>query len=127
MKKYLLSSLGISGVLWIGFVLNGFGLWELHPHFPFMVLFFLIQSVLISWLLSLAEKDPPRLPLYAIGAVSLRFLTAVFYMLILVLLKLDELRPLIIQFMVVYLLYMVFELSMVLANLRPNSPGNEET
>lgn len=126
MKKYLLTSLAISFVLLAVYFLNGFGLLALHDHFPYMVLFFFLQSLLISWLLSLAEKDRPRLPLYAIGAVSMRFLTAIFYMLILILLKVEELRPLIIQFMVVYLLYMVFELSIVLANLRPNSQGNKE-
>ncbi|MDW3196306.1 MAG: hypothetical protein R8G66_28290 [Cytophagales bacterium] len=126
MKKYLFTSLGISLVLVAVYFWNGFGLIELHSHFPYMVLFFFLQSLLISWLLSLAEKDRPRLPLYAIGAVSLRFLTAIFYLLILILLKVEDLRPLIIQFMVVYLLYMVFELSIVLANLRPNSQGNKE-
>ena len=126
MKKYLFTSLGISLVLLVVYFLNGLGLIELHGQFPYMVLFFFLQSLLISWLLSLAEKDRPRLPLYAIGAVSLRFLTAIFYMLILILLKVEDLRPLIIQFMVVYLLYMVFELSIVLANLRPNSQGNKE-
>ena len=126
MKKYLFTSLGISLVLVAAYFMNGFGLIELHSHFPYMVLFFFLQSLLISWLLSLAEKDRPRLPLYAIGAVSLRFLTAIFYLLILILLKVEDLRPLIIQFMVVYLLYMVFELSIVLANLRPNSQGNKE-
>ena len=127
MKKYLFTSLGISLVLLVVYFLNGLGLIDLHGHFPYMVLFFFLQSLLISWLLSLAEKDRPRLPLYAIGAVSLRFLTAIFYLLILILLKVEDLRPLIIQFMVVYLLYMVFELSIVLANLRPNSQGNENT
>ena len=126
MKKYLRVSIGISFVLLLVYFLNGLGLMELHGHFPYMVLFFFLQSLLISWLLSLAEKDRPRLPLYAIGAVSLRLLTAIFYMLISILLKVEDLRPLIIQFMVVYLLYMVFELSIVLANLRPNSQGNEE-
>lgn len=126
MKKYLLTSVGISIVLWLVYFLDGLGLLELHNHFPYMVLFFFFQSLLISWLLSMAEKDIPRLPLYAIGAVSLRFLTGIFYMLILILLKVEELRPLIIQFVVVYLLFMVFELSIVLANLRPNSQGNEK-
>lgn len=126
MKKYLFTSIGISLVLLVVYFLDGLSLIELHNHFPYMVLFFFLQSLLISWLLSMAEKDRPRLPLYAIGAVSLRFLTAIFYLLILILLKVEELRPLIIQFMVVYLLYMVFELSIVLANLRPNSQGNKE-
>ncbi len=126
MKKYLLTSIGISLVLLVVYFLDGLHLVELHAHFPYMVLFFFLQSLLISWLLSLAEKDRPRLPLYAIGAVSLRFLTGIFYMLILILLKVEDLRPLIIQFGVVYLLFMVFELSIVLANLRPNSQGNEE-
>lgn len=125
MRKYLLVSAGISLTLLIFYLLGGFGFLALHAHFPYMILFFFIQSLLISWLLALAEKDRPRLPLYAIGAVSLRLLTAIFYMLILILLKLEDLRPLIIQFMVVYLLYMLFELSVVLANLRPNSQGNE--
>lgn len=126
MKKYLLASLGTSIALWIAFIFDGFYIWDLHVHFPYLVLFFFIQSILISWMLSSAEKDRARLPLYALGAIVLRFLTGIFYVLILYMLEMEEFRTLIIQFAVVYLLYMVFELSIVLANLRPNSQGNEE-
>ncbi len=126
MKKYLFTSIGISLLLLVVYLLDGLSLVKLHDQFPYMVLFFFLQSLLISWLLSLGEKDRTRLPLFAIGAFSLRFLTGIFYMLTLVLLKVEELRPLIIQFMAVYLLFMVFEMSIVLANLRPNSQGNED-
>lgn len=126
MKKYVLASLGTSVILWIVYLLEGFNLLKLHAQFPYLVLFFFLQSLLISWLLSMGEKDRSRLPLFALGAISLRFITGIFYLMAVFLMKVDDLRTLIIQFAVVYLLFMVFELSLVLANLRPNSQGNKE-
>lgn len=123
MKKYVIYSCFISITFLTIYYVDSLTPWTLHHKFPTMVIFFFVQSVGISWLLVLGESDRRNLPLYALGSISLRFITGIFFLVFLVLLEVPDMQNLTIQFMVVYLSYLVFELIMVLANLRPNSEG----
>jgi len=94
--------------------------WSFHPYFIGVVIFFFIQSLGISWILSVAEKDKERFPLLALGSVVLRFVTGVLLLVVFFIIGLVNPEVLVIQFMIVYLSYMIFELTIVLANLRRN-------
>jgi hypothetical protein len=85
-----------------------------------MVGFFFIQSLGISWLLVLGEKDREKLPIYALGSVVLRFVSGILFLLVFFVVGLENPEALVIQFMGVYLLYLIFELTTVLSNLRRN-------
>lgn len=92
----------------------------LHDQFPGLIAFFFLQSLIVAWLFGLGEKDGWKTPIYALGAVTFRFLTALFFLLILFTMKLEGIRALMIQFITLYLGYLVFELFAVLPNLRRN-------
>lgn len=68
----------------------------------------------------MGKRDNWRSPVYALGTVTVRLLTGMFFLIIPMLLKVDGLPNLMIQFSLLYLLYLVFELYVVLANLRQN-------
>ena len=122
MKKYLFTSLLISALLLAVYYLlnqqffNNF----LHPHFPTLIFFFFFQTIPIAWILNKGLKNPPDFPMYAMASIGLRMITALFFLLILYGLKVGDIQSLGIQFMGVYLIYLVFELTVVLANLRRN-------
>lgn len=122
MKKYLLPATGISLFLFLTFYyLNDplLGGW-LHTYFGYLILFFFLQTFPVAWILDLAVKTPDQFPIYVIGAITFRFLTGLFLLLIIYALKAPDIGRLMIQFVGVYLAYMVFELIVVLANLRRN-------
>lgn len=120
MKKYLPVFAIVSAVLVaMYYLLNdlAFGSY-LHRLFPALVGFFFIQSVLISWLLKLGSEDKSKFGMYALGSIVLRLITSVLLLIVLFLLKVENTVPLAIQFMGVYLLFLAFELIMVISNLR---------
>ncbi|MEQ9305597.1 MAG: hypothetical protein RJQ14_16920 [Marinoscillum sp.] len=122
MKKYMILTSGLSALMLIAFyVLNDAYLagW-LHPRFPALVLFFFLQSLMIIWLFHQGEKEGWKTPIYSLAAITFRFLTGLFLLLILIVMKLPEIRNLVIQFIALYLGYLVFELFAVLPNLRRN-------
>lgn len=122
MKKYIVSSLAISAVLVILFYIGNDVLFQglLHAYFPGLVAFFLVQSILVSWLLSRGEQDRESFALYALGSVVIRFVSAVLFLLLFFIGDATDLVALTVQFMGLYLVYFVFELITVLANLRRN-------
>lgn len=122
MKKYLVFAAGLSVVLLLFFYLLNEVVFQgyLHPYFPALVGFFFLQSLVVSWMLRSAEKDKERFALFALGSVVFRFLSGMFFVIVLFMLGVEALVPLVIQFMGVYLLYLIFELFTVLANLRRN-------
>lgn len=122
MKKYLIMSTVLSGLLMVvyGMGKEGWVPLALHAQFPTLVFFFFLQSLFVSWLLYQGEKTHWKSPVYALGAITFRFLTALFFLLLLFSMKPDNMRPLMIQFVVLYLAYLIFELFAVLPNLRRN-------
>lgn len=122
MKKYLFAPtvLTVLGVLL--FYLGNEALTgsRLHEKFPALLAFFFLQSLVVAWLFDQGEKDNWKSPIYALGAVTFRFLTALFFLLILFVLEPDHIKALMIQFAGLYLVYLIFELFAVLPNLRRN-------
>jgi hypothetical protein len=122
MKKYLLGSISIA-VLMLGiyYLANDQLLGSmLHDQFPALIFFFFLQSLVIAWLLDLAVKSNWDSPIYALGTITFRFLTALFFIAILFVFKFEDMKTLMAQFLVVYLIYLIFELYTVLSNLRRN-------
>lgn len=122
MKKYILLSLALSVVLLLIFyflndvVLNSY----LHPNFPALVIFFFIQSFAIAWMLSMGEKDRAQFPIYALGSVAFRFVSGILFLIIFFVIDVENPVALTVQFMGLYLAYLIFEIIVVLANLRRN-------
>lgn len=122
MKKYLM----IMSVLSLGLLGVFYGLNEvwfdsyLHSHFATLIVFFLLQSIPIGWVMDQAIKEPSSFVIYVVGAIGLRMITGLFFVLILFFLNIPHINQLAIQFVGVYLLYLGFELSIVLTNLRRN-------
>jgi hypothetical protein len=67
-----------------------------------------------------AEKDKENFPLYALGSIVFRFVSGILLLVLFWIAGINGLTSLLIQFMGVYLVYLVFELIVVLANLRRN-------
>jgi len=92
----------------------------LHQLFPTLVFFFFAQSMMIAWTFYMAEKENWKNPIYILVSITFRFLTALFFALFLLLKKPEDIKSLMIQFVGLYLTYLIFELFAVLPNLRRN-------
>lgn len=122
MRKYLIGSAVVSLVFVLIFYfaneqfLNSY----LHTKFPALIFFFFLQSIAVSWLFYLGEKAKWDSTLYAMAAMSFRFLTGLAFLVILFVMKIENMKPLMVQFVGLYLVYLIFELFTVLPNLRRN-------
>lgn len=94
--------------------------WEVHSRFLSIIVFFLIQSILISALLVYAQQWRDHYAFIALGAVVLRLISAMMFMGWVYFDGLDNPILFVTQLMMVYLSFLAFELSMVLTNLRQN-------
>lgn len=120
MKRYLPGIIIISLFLIVVSLLGEALPFQLHGLFLEMVIFFICQSVIISMILSYGENQPDKLPIFALGSIVFRLLTAVVFLLVLLLVEVQNVKLLSIQFLAIYLLFLVFELTVVLTNLRRN-------
>lgn len=122
MKKYLVPSIIISTVLLLAFYLFNDGLLggTLHNQFHILVIIFFAQSVPVAWLMQQAQKEAGQFPIYIIGAVGFRMITSLMVLTIFYVLKTPDLFAFMVQFSILYLVYLIFELIVVLANLRRN-------
>ncbi len=120
MKRHLISSLVVSVLLLLIFYLVDASLpyRYLHTKFPVLVGFFFLQSLPIAWMLQKGEKDKTNFPMYVIGSIGLRLITSLFLLLIFYTLKIPDIIKFSIQFAGVYLVYLIFELTVVVSNLR---------
>ena len=85
-----------------------------------MLTFFTIQSVVVAGILWLAEKKRDQYGMIALGVVVLRLITAIIFLIVMYVIGTDNVMQFAVQFMLLYLSYLVFELTVVLANLRRN-------
>lgn len=120
MRTYLLWSIVLSGCLYLVNYLFGSSL-GLHPLFPLMIFFFLGQSVPIGWMMDIALRNQSQSTIIFVGSMGFRMITGLGLLLVFYFFEVSDLTPLSIQFIIVYLFYLVFELSVVLTNLRRNS------
>lgn len=122
MKKYLLISTGLSLFFLLVYYLGNSVIFSgyLHSHFPGVIIFFFLQSLIVAWLLNEGQKSNWESPIYALGTVSFRLLTGLFFLLILFTMEIQNIKELMVQFIALYLVYLMFELFTVLSNLRRN-------
>jgi len=92
----------------------------LHELFPSLVLFSFLQSLIILQIIKLGQQTEWKSPVYALGIISVRLVTSLIFLAILGIKQTNDIKSLSIQFMGVYLIYLIFELNAVLANLRRN-------
>ena len=85
------------------------------------LLFFFLQSIIIHVLFRLAHEELQiDIPILVMGAITIRMLTSLMAVGLVVYLGVIDMTNFIITFFTVYLFYFVFEIFTVLSNLRSN-------
>ena len=85
------------------------------------LLFFFLQSIIIHVLFRLAHEELQiDIPILVMGAMTIRMLTSLMAVGLVVYLGVIDMTNFIITFFTVYLFYFVFEIFTVLSNLRSN-------
>ena len=92
-----------------------------HRFYPYLIVFFFIQAIVVIKIVEKGSRKKEESSMYILGAISARFISGLFAILIFYAMKVEDLIGLSIQFVVLYLLYLVFELTVLLSNLRRNS------
>ena len=111
---------GLLGLLFIVFFLLYF--WGsthlgLHSTFMIQVIFFTVQTFI---LFRLEARTPPQWVAHtALIKISLRFFCSLIFLLVLMSTRTD-LKNLVIQFLLLYLIFMLFEIGSTCAKLRQN-------
>tara|TARA_B100001057_G_scaffold350883_1_gene352392 strand:- start:530 stop:889 length:360 start_codon:yes stop_codon:yes gene_type:complete len=91
-----------------------------HRHFPLIIVFFFIQSLVISWIFMRAKKKTETSIFYFLGATVFRLLTLIFLLGFFMVIKGQNFELLLFEIIGLYLVYLVFELRYVLINLQRN-------
>lgn len=95
-----------------------------HDHFLYLVIFFFLQSMPVSWLLQQSENTDSGGPIYIIASIGFRMITGLLALVVFYYFNMETFTLLAIDFVALYLVYLIFELTLVLANLRRNSGHN---
>ncbi len=83
--------------------------------------FFFVQGLFINLSIDWAKQyHPQNLYLFLLGSVAFRLLTSIFGCIFALLIEIGEVQLFILNFFAVYLLYLIFEMTSLVANLRPN-------
>ncbi|WP_109833013.1 hypothetical protein [Reichenbachiella versicolor] len=93
----------------------------IHSYLPYMVGFYWLQFLLMD-LLNRLFKDTLDVEevFILLGGVTARLLIAIMVMIIVAIVAIDQSKLFIVNFAVLYLIYLVFEIKGVLSNLRSN-------
>ena len=90
---------------------------QLHPTFIFMVVFFTVQAfVLLRMDVLIPEEWKVQ---GSLVKIIIRFLSSAIFILVLIY-QYNEPFNLVFQFIIIYLIYMIFEIGVALTNLRRN-------
>ena len=94
----------------------------IHSSFPWIVLGFWLLYLSIHFLMNFMKKylEVPH-HMILLAGTSMRLIIALFSLIVFYVLKVENLVLFTINFSGVYLLFLVFEISTTLSNLRPNS------
>ena len=85
------------------------------------LMFYFVQGLVINLSIDWAKKNSQdKLHLFLLGSVAFRLLTSIFACIFVLLFGIGDQEMFIINFFGVYLLYLVFEMTSLVANLRPN-------
>ncbi|MGB3469158.1 MAG: hypothetical protein WBA74_27985 [Cyclobacteriaceae bacterium] len=124
MKKYLLLYVVFTATLFIvGLAMQSLPE-VIHQDFLWLMIFFFLQSLFIAYMHYLAQTDRERLPLYFFGGLVFRMLTIILMLGVIYIAKVPDRVLFTINSGVIYLLYLTFEIILLLVNLRPNSEEN---
>ena len=93
----------------------------LHSGLWGALVFYFVQGLMINLSIDWAKKNSAdKLHLFLLGSVAFRLLTSIFACIFVLLIGIDEVQLFVINFFAVYLVYLVFEMTSLVANLRPN-------
>lgn len=123
--KSLIYHILLTAILWLA----SFGLAlirpeYIHPNIHWIFLFFLIQSLGIAGLNQIALKAADQMPAVVLAGVVLRLLTTIFFFVFAIIFEVEESTKFILNTTIIYLPYLIFEIILLLPNLRPNSEKN---
>ncbi|SNS54057.1 hypothetical protein SAMN05421640_0586 [Ekhidna lutea] len=90
---------------------------KLHPSWNLMIAFFAIQTIILFRVDQWAPKEWK--PQASLVKIIIRLLSSMVFILVLVYTQ-EDLYNLVIQFIIIYLIYMIFEIVEALTNLRRN-------
>lgn len=105
-------------------VISNFSENLIHIKVHWILLFFLIQGIVVALLNQLALKAADQMPVIILGGVVLRLLMTIFFMVFAVILGVSDQSKFILNTTFLYLPYLIFEIILLLPNLRPNSEKN---
>ncbi|MGY6741881.1 MAG: hypothetical protein ACXIUQ_04025 [Cecembia sp.] len=118
--KLILLSLLILGVAYL--IEGVFDLQWIHESIKKIVSFFLVLTwltgIFTHYLLSISKENSVNILL---GAIGIRLLGSIGFVAVMLFLGQENLILFVINFFVVYLFYLLFDIYMLIANLRPNS------
>ncbi len=123
--KSLIYHILLTAILWFA----SFGLAFIRPEYihtniHWIFLFFLIQSLGIAGLNQFALKAADQMPAVVLSGVVLRLLTTIFFFVFAIIFEVEESTKFILNTTIIYLPYLIFEIILLLPNLRPNSEKN---
>lgn len=85
------------------------------------LVFYFVQGLVINLAIDWAKRNShDKLHLFLLGSVAFRLLTSIFACIFVLLFGIGDPELFIINFFGVYLLYLIFEMTSLVANLRPN-------
>jgi hypothetical protein len=94
----------------------------IHSTFWIMLSFFMlltwVTGMLTSYLIQISKDNSVNILL---GAIGIRLMASIGFITIMLLLKTENIILFVVNFFTVYLLYLLFDIYGVIANLRPNS------
>jgi hypothetical protein len=93
----------------------------IHPTAEFIILFLFLQALLTLFLTKLGLRDKSRFSLYYMAATVFRFLLSIIVIFFALYLGVNQAVIFIVNFMIAYLLFVVFEIYTLITNLRPDS------
>lgn len=117
------TALGIT-VLGITFVLGHYADGRLyHPHFPFVTLFFLIGSwAAHQGILASLKENPKRFPAYFMGITGIKMMVYLLAISVYVFVRKEQGIPVVILFLLLYVLFTALELASLIPKVRRKSP-----
>jgi hypothetical protein len=93
----------------------------IHPTAEFIILFLFLQALLTLFLTKLGFRDKSRFSLYYMAATVFRFLLSIIAIFFALYLGVNQAVIFVVNFMIAYLLFVVFEIYTLITNLRPDS------
>ncbi len=123
-RKHLLIYFSLTLFLWLLSIgLKQLGL-SLHPYFIGILAFYFVVASLITLIHALALQAEDKSPVVLLGGVVIRLILTIFFMVFALLFGVVEHEVFILNTAVLYIPYLIFEIILLLPNLRPNSEEN---